>query len=281
MVENTFSMNEFILDAFVWSFSRVNTYSTCPKSFKLQYIDCKSKVQNAFAEWGLLCHSILEGYFKGEISLFDMEEEYKKRYDEYVQHEFPMTKTKNMNISYYEDGLNYFRNFRDFGSNYEVLGIEQRLTIELGGYKFTGFIDLILRDKKDKKIIIVDHKSKSGFKNNDELSHYLLQLYLYSKYIYDTYGEFPKELWFNMFRAGNICKCTFDEAEYRKSYDWFVSTIKQIYIDDEFVDKVYTEYMKKGKDIADYKLNDYYCNNICSVREHCNRCKQGDANFAD
>lgn len=43
-----------------WSFSRLNTFHQCPLSFRLRYIDHESQVNNAFAEYGLLCHSILE-----------------------------------------------------------------------------------------------------------------------------------------------------------------------------------------------------------------------------
>lgn len=281
MIENTFSKggaeaalspNEFLLDSFEWSFSRVNAYVQCPRMFYLQYMADKEKKQNAFAEWGSLCHGILESYFRGELSLFEICKAYEEKYAEYMQHDFPPNKHKNLNESYYQAGIDYFSSFEGLPSNYEVIGVEQEIHLTFGKYQFIGYIDLILKDQKDGRYIIVDHKSKSGFKNNAELSHYLLQLYLYSQYIFETYHEYPKELVFNMFRANTFVWNTFDEKEFHEAVHWFISTIETIYQDIFFRDKIAIEYSEKKKDITKYKEDDFFCNYLCSVGNDCCRC---------
>ncbi|MBR3739561.1 MAG: PD-(D/E)XK nuclease family protein [Clostridia bacterium] len=281
MIENTFSKggvkaalstNEFLLDSFEWSFSRVNAYVQCPRMFYLQYMEDKDKRQNAFAEWGTLCHGILESYFRGELSLLEICKAYKEKYAEYMQHDFPPNKYKDLNESYYQAGIDYFSSFEGLPSNYEVIGVEQEIHLMFGKYHFVGYIDLILKDKKDGRYIIVDHKSKSGFKNNEELSHYLLQLYLYSQYIYEIYHEYPKELVFNMFRANSFVWNTFDEKEFHEAVRWFISTIESIYQEIFFRDKIAIEYSEKKKDIDTYKEDDFFCNYLCSVGNDCCRC---------
>ena len=288
MIENTFSKgggsaalssHEFLLDSFEWSFSRVNAYAECPRMFKLQYMDCAEKEQNAFAEWGSLCHHVLEQYFRGEKLLFELTDVYETEYKTFVQHSFPPNKYKDLNESYYQAGLEYFSEFSGDYPDYEVIGVEQEIHLTFGRFHFVGYIDLILRDRRDQQFVIVDHKSKSGFKNDEELSHYLLQLYLYSQYIFETYGCYPKLLVFNMFRAGKLVKCPFVKSDFDKAVQWLITSIESIYQDQSFRDKIALEYEQKNKKLSSYKKNDYFCNYLCSVGKHCDRCgeKGGDS----
>lgn len=269
--DTTASSYEFLLGSMVWSFSRVNAYVTCPKMFKLQYIDHVTKLQNAFAEWGTLCHGVLESYFKGEKSLFELSEAYEQSYHDIVQHAFPPNKYVDLSKSYFDAGLDYFDNFQGLPAQYEVIGVEQEVHLEFGGYQFIGYIDLILRDKEDNGIVIVDHKSKAKFESAPEKEHYLLQLYLYSQYIFERFHEYPKRLIFNMFRAGKLEDAVFEPKDFDAAVQWFISTINSIYADKKYIDKIAIEYAKKGKSLSSFKKGDFFCNHLCSVREHCNR----------
>lgn len=157
--------------------------------------------------------------------------------------------------------------------NYEVLNVEQEVNLDIDGYKFIGYIDLVIRDKEDNKIIIFDHKSKSKFKNKTEHQEYLRQLYLYAIYVKEQYGEYPKQLIFNMFRAGQIIKANFNIDDYEKTKEWFIRTIKQIENDTKFYDKIFLEYQHKNKDISDYKNDDFFCCYLCGSRMFCERSK--------
>ena len=245
-------MNDFILDGITWSYSSVNCYKTCPRCFKLSYIDCLTKVNNAFASWGSFMHSLLERYFKGECEFFELSEAYKAKYKENVTEKFPYNAFVDLSSSYYDAGVRYLNNFDGLPDNYDVLGVEQKVELIIEKYKFIGYIDLIIKDKNDNKIIIVDHKSKNKFKSKKEKAEYLRQLYLYSLYIKQKYGEYPKELKFNMIRGEMITE-TFKESECKKAVEWFTETIKMIYQDNTY----------------DENPDDFFCDNLCGVREHC------------
>lgn len=105
---------------FKWSFSKLSTYNTCPFSFWLQYMQDPplEKQQNAWAEFGNLCHELLEQYGKGELTLDQLPVEYEKRYAGTVVHNFPPT-PKDYAEKAYQQGLEYFKNFKGFGDRYE------------------------------------------------------------------------------------------------------------------------------------------------------------------
>lgn len=270
---STASPFDFILDGMVWSFTRVNAYATCPKMFKLSYIDCESKLQNAFAEWGTLCHGILEDYFNGKITLLDMTTAYDDRFGEVVKHNFPFK----LRAKYRESGKTFFDSFAGLPDGYEVLGVEQKVDLRFKGRPFVGYIDLLLRDKSDGKIILVDHKSKSKFNTEAEKSHYLMQLYLYSQYVYERYGQYPKLLVFNMFRAGTVVTEEFRKEAFDSAVRWLNDTIDSIYRDVEFSDKICLECMRKRTAEDDFKHSDFFCNELCSVRSHCERSVLGES----
>ena len=43
----------------------------------------------------------------------------------------------------------------------EILSVEERFELDIRGNPFVGIADLVLRDKRDGGIIVIDHKSKS------------------------------------------------------------------------------------------------------------------------
>lgn len=235
-----------------WSFSSVNCYAQCPKMFKMSYIDCLSKSNNAFAEWGSFGHLLLEKYYNGEMEFFELSQAYEGGYRDNVKLSFPPNAHVNLNKSYYEAGKLYFDQFEGGFDDCEILGVEQKINIEVGKYKFVGYIDLILRDPEG-NIFICDHKSKSKFKNKKEKREYLHQLYLYSIYIYEKYGVYPSKLVFNMFRVGNFEEEIFSLEELEKSKKWFIKIIETIYLDVTFKSKP----------------DDFFCNWLCSVKHHC------------
>jgi len=252
-----------------WSFSSVNAYHTCPYMFYLTYIKRITKVNNAFSEWGTFCHWILQQYYTGKLELFELSQVYAEGYAKNVTLPFPQNAYKDLNVSYKAAGKKYFDNFEDDFSRYEVIGVEQKFEIKIGKYSFMGYIDLILKDENG--YYILDHKSKSKFKNASELRHYLFQLYLYAQYIYERFGEYPKGLIYNMFRAGDIIREEFKIDEFNKALSWAETTIDRIFEDENFEDKILTEFVAKRKDIQKFDKKDFFCNNLCSCRKECQR----------
>ena len=219
----------------------------------MQYIDDEPGVRNAFAEYGTFVHSVLEKYYKGKISLFDLAEYYKDHYDENVTVEFPRFGMTDLAESYYNSGLRYFDEYEDpFSDNDEVVAVEKKVKMEMSGYPFTGIIDLVLRNRQTGDITIVDHKSHN-FKSKKEVAEYARQLYLYAEIVKREFGEYPKRLTFNTFRNGQVISMDFEIEKVAEVQKWFVDTIAQIYADEEFAPK---------KDTT-------FCNTICSVRRSC------------
>lgn len=245
-------MKKYILDSMEWSFSSVNAYDTCPKMFKMTYIDASPKWENAFAQFGSLCHKVLEEFYRGEITMFDTLPRYLFLYDEYVKQKFPKTRNGTMESSYRDSGEKYFEEFENDFAEYEVLGVEEEFHIKIENRNFVGFVDLILRDK-DGNIVIVDHKSKSKFKSEEEKKHYARQLYLYSLYVKEKFGEHPKLLFFNMFRTQQIERIEFNQEDCDEAKKWFLDTIERIYQDEDFKENP----------------SKFFCDNICSTRPSC------------
>ena len=148
---------------------------------------------------------------------------------------------------------------------------KQRDLLDIDGDIFIGFIDLIVKDKNTGRYIVVDHKSKSKFKNEEERDEYARQLYLYALYIKAEYGEFPSHLIFNMFRANDVVTIDFDEKKLEKAVFWFKNTIENIKKDNKFDDKITILFRQKKKPLKEFKKDDFFCNELCGVRSYCNR----------
>lgn len=247
----------FLLDGMTWSFSRLNSYDTCPRAFFLEYLECKEKSGNAFSEWGSLCHSLFERYYKGELECYQLLDAYVEEYDDAIKNKFPFPK---MSTSYYHNGVEFFEQFEGDYEGYDVVGVEMPVRTKIAGRNFIGYIDLLL--KKDDEYYIVDFKSKSKFESEEEKKHYAIQLYLYAQFVKDKFGKYPIGMEFNMFRARTKVKIQFTQEDMQFTMDWFTSTLKHIYDDEVFVEKP----------------DEFFCKQLCSVSRFC---KYGNAKDKD
>ena len=264
-----------MLDNKVWSFSSINCYKNCPKCFYLSYLQEPSlnKDENAFAQWGTLGHSLFERYANGELELYELFSAYENEYNEKVTLKFPPNKYVDLGTSYHDNGLEYFKNFDGFPDNWEIVDSEREINLTINGNVFIGFIDLLVKDKDTGKYIIVDHKSKSYFKDDNERDEYARQLYLYSLYVKEEFGEYPSHLIFNMFRANDVVTIPFDEKSLLNTVEWFSDTLNNIKSSTNFDDKITILFKQKNKPLKSFKKNDFFCNYLCSVRSYCNRSK--------
>ena len=217
--------NSFLLDAMDWSYSRVSSFDQCPRMFDLTYLQCMDRVDNAFAQWGSLAHSLLERYFRQQVELWDLSGLYEKEYARAVTERFPFPRLEG---SYYERGMEYFDNFGgQLGDEEKVLAVEDRYTSTLGGRPVVGIIDLVLRNRSG--LIVCDHKSRGKWKSREERRKYLRQLNLYAVRVKEVYGEWPHELWFNKFREGILDRDPFNIVTAQEDIDWFLRSIDDIY----------------------------------------------------
>ena len=216
-----------------WSFSRLNSFSgSCKYCWFENYANKrKDSTNNAFARYGLMMHEILEKLDSGEMMLWDALPTYE---DEFVNvGRFPPNKYVNLEERYYEQGIHYLSNY-EIDDRYEVVSVEENVKVNIKGYKFTGYIDKLLRDKSDGKLVVLDHKSKSEFKSKKEQKEYARQLYLYAYAVNEVYGEYPKLLFFNMFRFGREVAIDFNMKDMEEAIEWMVNTIDEIKQCEEF-----------------------------------------------
>lgn len=245
-------ISDFILNDFIWSFSRINTFHQCPYQFYLQYIKETEGENNFFAEYGSHIHSLLERFAKGELESYELSGVYKDEYQDAVKHPAPPNKYVDLNQSYYQAGLDYLNEFEDFGE-YEILAVEKEFFFQIDNIKIKGFIDLLVRDK-DGNIHVIDHKSSDPkTAKSEKAKEYWKQMYLYSIHIKEKYGVYPAKLLLNCFRKGYWLSIDFDEKEVEKVKQWVLDTVDLI---------------KKEEDFKP-TINDFFCKFLCNFRNTC------------
>jgi len=240
------------VDNMTWSFSRLNSWdSGCKYCWFENYINRnKDSDDNAFARYGSIMHEIIEKAMKNDIVPWDLINVFEERFINEVK-DFPHNKYVDLRENYYNQGVAYLEKF-DFFDNYEVLEIEPKVETKIGDYNFIGYIDLLVKNKNNDSLILIDHKSKSGFKSKDELTRYTRQLYLYSKWVKEKYGKYPMAMQFNLFRKQDKQIIIFKEKNYIEAQKWALDTIKDI---------------RNAKEFP-VSSDDFFADNLCNFRSH-------------
>lgn len=255
-------------NGFRYSFSKLASFIQCPMSFYLQYVSnpgSDDELPGYFSQYGTLMHSILEQYYKGELPVFCLAEEWRDRYDTDVTiapPPFPVGfGEKNFNAA-----VEYLQNFRGLPDGYEVISVEKKFVINIGGYQVSGIADLVLRDPFG-NIEVWDHKTKSNSSMKKEYQLYRKQLYLYAIWIHEEYGVWPSKLCFNMVKDQSMIEEQFDPAMVDETINWFVNTIHAIETCD-----VLEDWITCIKD--DERKEPYFCRHICGCNPACDRYQQ-------
>lgn len=246
------------VDNMTWSFSRANGFDGgCKWCWYKGYIEGNRGEGNVFAEFGSLVHNMIEDIYNGKLMIWDVMDKYVDDFNK-ITMEFPRLGKTDLKELYFNQGYSYFEDFK-FNDNWEIIHVELPIETMVGDYKFIGFIDMVIRDKSDGRLIIQDHKSKSSFKSKKELKEYARQLYLYSKGIYEIYGEYPKMLMFNRFRKKEFSPVMFKEQDFLESQEWLINTINEIKMCREFPvteDKFYLEQLCNHRNNPDHKIGE-------------------------
>lgn len=261
---------DFILDQMKWSFSRLECYERCSQCFFLQYIMKKDSQNGFFSQYGGFGHKLLEKYFKNELFSFELAKEFKDKYTSKVTAYAPPNKSCDLSARYFEQGKQYFENFNGL-EDYEILEVEKQYDFKIDNYDFTGIIDLEVKNNNG-NLEIVDHKSKSKQEQKrikkDNINNFVklidsryipfqmaIQQYLYCIPVYNTYGEYPEYLNFNMFRINDWYKFKFNKEDFESSKKWAIDTINNIYNENKWL---------KGNNVSDF-----WCSYTCGVNQSC------------
>ena len=242
-----------IPEGFTWSFSRISSFDQCPMAFKLTYLDEVEGHNNAFAEYGTLCHSCLEHYMKGKTPVFALAEEFEERYDEEVTGAWPPFPA-GLGGKYFEQGMNFFENWEGIDESvYEIVDAEKSFAVDVGGNTVVGVIDAVLRRRDNGHLVVWDWKSKSYAQMKKDLNEYRNQLYIYAMGCKHLYGEYPESIAFYLFREDKLVEEQFSEEALEKTRSWIIDTIERI------------------KNASEYVVSPsgYFCKYICSVSDHC------------
>jgi RecB family exonuclease len=181
-------------------------WSSCPQQYKLHYIDGLSQsTSNIHSVFGSAMHETLQEYLDKclrisksqadkmmdlkEMLKNKMKDFYLKELEQYQKH----ISTKEEMIEFLEDGnliLDYFqkpKNFNNFFSlkDDELVAIEQPINTKiLENVNFLGFIDFIVRNKKNGKYRVIDFKTStkgwSKYQKADPIKN--TQILLYKKF---------------------------------------------------------------------------------------------------
>lgn len=240
----------------IYSYSQLSQFDDCPYSFYLSRIEKEEQDENAFSQYGTLMHSIIERWADKEITKDEMVDVWKDEYDNVVTKKWPrFLASKGYADKTYQDGINYLENFDEF-SGFTVIAAEKKFTTDIAGRPFVGIIDLILRDNETNEIVIVDHKSKTKSTFKKSANSMYRQILIYSKHIFEEYGVFPARMRFNLFKESIYDERKFNKEDYDSAMDWAKNIIEKI----------------ESYDILDWmqaKDRDFFCENICSVRNSC------------
>src|ERR1019366_7304300 len=189
----------------IYSYSRVNTYFTCPAQFQFRYIEKRpSPVAEGIELFlGSRFHETMEFLYhqipKRVPTVNELMEFFKNHWENHWKQALQKQKDRNFNETlrvvnqsqaiedYYQKGQlfveNYFHQYHPFDQD-KTVGIEQRVAFDLdlkGQYKMQGFIDRLGRDDEC-TLWIHDYKTSSrklseeDVKNEDQLALYQIGL---------------------------------------------------------------------------------------------------------
>ena len=263
-----YSVIQDITNVPVYSFSRLNSYYTCPYGYYLDYLADNDhrlkKTGNGFSDYGTFAHSIFEQFGKGELLQFELKPKFIDEFEKNIPNGVKLiTKTKyvmNLTEKYKSAGAEFFDNFEGINGGKQIASEKDfRLLVKINGKPLIlrGIIDAIVEDKSG-NYHIWDFKSKSAFKSEEELAEYARQLYFYSLAIKSTYGKFPKTLNFLQFRINTIKTVEFNQKSFEETLQWIYDT-SEIVENKEFWE---AHCMEDCEDT-------FYQDNLCSYRYSC------------
>ena len=246
-----------LIDDMVWSFSRADSYGSCPHRWYLRYIRrCKEK-DKFYASYGTFMHKLIEQYYNGELTKAEMLTTFLRDFKKEVRGFRPKEGT----LKKFIDGaVAYLTNFEPFP--YKMVAVEKKVEFEIEGIKFVGYIDFLGQDESDGEFVVIDNKSRDlkprstrakPTVKDRELDEILRQLYIYCIAVEQEYGKLPKALCINCFRTGTFITEPFNKEAYEEAKKWVVERVEEIRQDEDF----------------DPKPDLFQCFWICGVSDNC------------
>lgn len=245
-----------LIEDMVWSYSRINSFDSCPYAWFLKYIKHFKDNPQFYSSYGSFIHKILEQYYNGELTKPQLSAKFITSFKDEVKGTRPSPAVVE---KYIQRGLEYLDSFDDFP--YRMLAVEKKVEFEIDGIPFVGYIDYLGEDS-DGGLVIIDHKSRDlkprskradPTENDILIDKMLRQQYLYSTGVKEEYGKFPTTLCFNCFKAGTFIKEPFRMEAYEEAIKWAKEKISSIQDTNEF----------------NPNIDFFYCTHICGLSDEC------------
>lgn len=173
----------------IYSHSRLESFKTCPLSFKFGYIDKIKGIEGIEAFLGSQVHEAIHYIYKkvkaGKVptlkEVFKFYEDlWKKNYNPKIR----IVRTEFSVEDYFKQGIelieHYYHKHKPFNEN--IIGMEQKILIDLDGkgdYVLQGFIDKLVYNEEDGTYEIHDYKTAKWMPDQEEADQDR-QLALYS-----------------------------------------------------------------------------------------------------
>jgi len=222
------------------SFSRLQRFEQCPKSFELHYIKQLNSEPNESLRFGSLLHKVLERLFHWII-----EEEYAGKLDEerlvnLFREEWPSSGLSGFAL--YEEGLSILKSYlreTPIIDHRDILAVEQEFRLQIGNYELMGFIDRANRID-DETIQILDYKTNRLIFTREEIDT-TLQLTVYHLAAQKLWPWAKKiQLTYYLLRHGFQMNTERNEEQLDAAKNYILSLAKQIETAKEYPPKLNT-----------------------------------------
>jgi len=249
---------DFIIDNIVYSYSSIGTFKTCKYAWKLTYIDYKKRKSSWYADFGLVCHSALEGYFKDELEIYELPSYFTKHFESDIKSAVPPFPA-GISEKYYNQSLQFFNEFDFDKSKYEVIFIEDKIEATYKGINIVVKPDLLLKELETGKYILMDYKTADPYGKNikpdkKKIEDYLHQLYLYAWAIWQVKNIAIDKIRIWFVRVGKMEEFEFDPYKAQEVVEEFFNEVENI---------------KNEENFEANNKNTFFCNQLCSVAEFC------------
>lgn len=229
-----------ILNDMTWSFSRLHTWEQCPYAFYLKYIEQRPGESNYYAENGKCIHEVFQTILTNQIPLEECTTLYSHKYDLICE----KTRQSIMDNTY-ETCMDYLSVIDGIEKEkYQILGVELELPFKIGNYKFIGYADLVVKNKENEKILLIDHKQAPHFLKKDgtplksqitQFTAYKHQMYLYCKGLKECFDiQVDHLIWHHFKDQGKLTILPFAKEDYEGTLKWAVTCIQNIQKDRRF-----------------------------------------------
>lgn len=287
------------------SFSQYSMWLKCPMQWKLSYIDKLAPYEASLnTVFGDGIHSALQEYLRllynvstKDADVFDTYAEFTKVFDEGLkdlklatEEQLKLTEeeldeldvvTPTRIEEFRKDGktildhvTSYAIRSKHFPSKqYEVLGIELPLEIPMRGGKimYKGFLDIVLKDKTTKKILILDFKTSSfGWNKYQKADRTKIdQLLLYKRFYHQTFQVPMSDIEVEFFV---VKRKLYEDVGFPQQRIQRISPpdgkLSMKEVESSFLDFINNAFDEKG----DYNVNGKFIKNPEKARKNCKYC---------